>query len=906
VSTKRSTGTRPPAKRRTKATAKSNAAPRKAPRTSAVPSQEGLLRSLDTVFRTVLENTNVVFFSTDASGTVTYISPSVEQVTGLPPESINGKHYAGFIHPQDRDHLAQQFLRLSRGIQQTDEYRLVTRDGSPRWVLSSSRPDRDRKGNFAGITGILTDIHRRREAEEAAHEAAEQFRTTFDLAAIGITHMAPDGRWLLVNQTFADIVGYRREELLAMRFRDITHPDDLAADFERLRRIERGELESYATEKRYIRKDGFPVWVSLTVSAVRDPRGRLDHLITIVEDISGRKRMEDALRLLRTAVESLPLGVTVTDLDGRIIFTNPAEASMHGRTAEELLGREARTLAPSAQWSSMGLREQIAKGLIADRPYLREALNLHRDGTRFPVATISVPVRDLRGTPIAMVSVTEDITERRLMLEALTESEKKYRTLFESANDAIFIADAATSLLTDCNVRACELTGRERGDLVGSSLRALFPAEHAPDALRQFASLNERNRQGIFYNTEVLRKDGGSVWVDVSATLSEIEGKRSLTGIVRDVTERRRAELVISQGKQDWEETFDTITDMITIHDENFTIIRSNKAAAAILGLPWLEVGRAKCYELYHGAAGPPADCPSCESMRRDEPVIRERYEPHLGRFLEIHAIPRKDAQGRTVGLIHVVRDITERKKAEEERTELEARLREAQRLEVIGTIAGGVAHEVRNPLNAIMALTDALDREIGADPDYQTFLQHMRTQVERLSNLMNDLLDLGKPVEPSKLKRESLAALCALSVDAWKQSKQGRGHEVVVERPEDGADAWVVADAKKLQQVFINLLDNASQHSAETDPIRIEIVPPRAGSVKVRVIDRGRGAAPGVLPRAFETFFTTRRGGTGLGLSIVKHIVEKHGGAVSLVNNDPPPGCTATLILPLREDDAP
>jgi PAS domain S-box-containing protein len=858
---------------------------------------------MENVFRTVLENANVVFFSTDARGTITYVSPSVEQVIGHPPAMVCGRPYADFVHPRDRARLDQQFAKITRGIQEPDEYRLITRDGSPRWVLSSSSPDHDGKGNFTGITGILTDIHREKAAEEAAREAAEQFRTTFDLAAIGITHVAPDGRWLLVNRTFSDIVGYGREELLTMRYQDITHPDDLAGDLDRTRQIERGEVESYTREKRYLRKDGFPVWVSLTVSAVRGPSGKLVHLITIVEDISGRKRMEEALRLLRTAVESLPLGVTVTDLDGRIIFTNPAEARMHGYTTEELLGREARALAPPEQWSSMGLREQIAMDLIADGPYMREAQNLHRDGHRFPVTAISVPVRDLRGAPIAMVSVTEDITERRLMLEALTESEKKYRTLFESANDAIFIADAATGLLTDCNARACELTGRERSDLVGSSLQTLFPPEHAPDALRQFASLNERNRHGIFYNTVVLRKDGGSVWVDVSATLSAIEGKRSLTGIFRDVTERRRAELVISQGKQDWEDTFDTITDMITIHDENFTILRSNKAAASILGLPWLEVGRAKCYDYYHGAGGPPADCPSCESLRSNEPTIQERYEPHLGRFLEIHAIPRKDAQGRTIGLIHVVRDITERKRAEEERAALEARLREAQRLEVIGTIAGGVAHEVRNPLNAIMALTDALDREIGADPEYQTFLQHMRTQVERLSNLMNDLLDLGKPVEPSKLKRESLAAICALSVDAWKQSKQGRGHEVVVERREAGADPRVLADAKKLQQVFINLLDNASQHSPESEPIRIEIVPPRAGSVKVRVVDRGRGVPPDVLPRVFETFFTTRRGGTGLGLSIVKHIVEKHGGAVSLVNNDPPPGCTAFLILPASED---
>jgi two-component system NtrC family sensor kinase len=285
---------------------------------------------------------------------------------------------------------------------------------------------------------------------------------------------------------------------------------------------------------------------------------------------------------------------------------------------------------------------------------------------------------------------------------------------------------------------------------------------------------------------------------------------------------------------------------------------------------------------------------------------VEERYEPHLGRHLEIRAIPRLDEAGTVRGLIHVVRDISERKEAEQERAALEARLREAERLEVIGNLAGGVAHEVRNPLNAIMALTDALDQELGADPDYRTFIGHMRTQVDRLSSLMNELLELGKPVEEAKLRREPLAGICAQSVDAWKHTKWSGGREVVLAGPEGGDEIVLRADATKLQQVFINLLDNAAQHSAEGAPLRIEISRGHGSTAQVRVIDRGSGIPEDALHRVFDTFFTTRRGGTGLGLSIVKHIVEKHGGAVTLSNNEPPPGCTATVILPIEVPGAP
>jgi signal transduction histidine kinase len=179
--------------------------------------------------------------------------------------------------------------------------------------------------------------------------------------------------------------------------------------------------------------------------------------------------------------------------------------------------------------------------------------------------------------------------------------------------------------------------------------------------------------------------------------------------------------------------------------------------------------------------------------------------------------------------------------------------------------------------------------------------MHHKRTHVERLSTLMTDLLELGKPVDRSRLRQERLAEICTLSIDAWKQSKWGRGHEVTLFLPQSGEELMLDADGKKLQQVFINLLDNAAQHSDDASPLVMEVLRWNGDTAQIRVIDKGSGMPEDVLPRAFDTFFTTRRGGTGLGLSIVKHIVDTHGGAITLSNNVPPPGCTATVILPLE-----
>jgi two-component system cell cycle sensor histidine kinase/response regulator CckA len=258
---------------------------------------------------------------------------------------------------------------------------------------------------------------------------------------------------------------------------------------------------------------------------------------------------------------------------------------------------------------------------------------------------------------------------------------------------------------------------------------------------------------------------------------------------------------------------------------------------------------------------------------------------------------PIRGRRGETTGAVLTFRDVSERK-------QFESQIKHSQGMKILGQLAAGVAHEVRNPLNAILAITEALFQDIGDNKEYQPYLEHIRTQVNRLSELMKDLLELGKPIQSSQLKSELLEDLCMRSLDLWKQTLLSRICPVTFTSHVGPDKVYVMVDASRLQQVFLNLLENASQHCIEGTDVRLTILEPENNMVCVQIIDGGAGIPNDKLEKVFEPFFTARRGGVGLGLSIVKHSIESMGGTTRIWNNDPPPGCTVEVMLPVVREE--
>jgi PAS domain S-box-containing protein len=217
--------------------------------------------------------------------------------------------------------------------------------------------------------------------------------------------------------------------------------------------------------------------------------------------------------------------------------------------------------------------------------------------------------------------------------------------------------------------------------------------------------------------------------------------------IATDITERKQMEDQMYRDKQDWEDTFNAITDAITIHDNDFNIIHSNKAAEKILGLPERDNSNGKCFEYFHGTEGPPQNCPSCECLKTREPCISEMYEPHLGKYIEIRALPRFDKNNDVIGIIHVVRDITKRKTAEKQINRQFDRLQALRTIDVAITASLDLGHTLNVFLDQVTSQLRADAVDVLLYNRYSLMLEYAAGKGFRSDAVKYSRLKLGEGV---------------------------------------------------------------------------------------------------------------------------------------------------------------
>ncbi|MEJ2254553.1 MAG: PAS domain S-box protein [Nitrospirota bacterium] len=548
-------------------------------------------------------------------------------------------------------------------------------------------------------------------------------------------------------------------------------------------------------------------------------------------------------------------------------------------------------------------------GLIMLAPLVTIALSyVFMRGITNPIGLLVQATRRIRGGDLdhEIQGLTDEFGELATSFNEMSvalkenirqcsESEQRYRTLFETARDAIFVLEAeggAAGRIVDANPAAAEMHGYAMQELVGSNLLLACADGASAEGMREMLG---QIMAGSWARKEfrLLKKDGTPLPVEMSAVRFYLGGQAFVIAFNRDITERKRMENMLLQSKRDWEETFDTITDMVTIQDANCNIVRANRTARTLLSLPPLEGREVKCYEYFPHVEPCCESCPAREKVRDGGSVIEEIYHPAIKKLLELEGIPRFDAGGALVGIIHIARDITVRKRTEEA-------LRRAEQMKMVGETAAGLAHEIKNPLAAIKMAIESLIMDGGVEEEDKEILVRARDEARHIELLIKGLLNFAKPQVPhfTEVQMEKvLSRACRLLT--VKNSRVKTSVECPPGLPP------IPADPMQLQQAFLNLMLNAieAMEGQENGTLLLRAHHDQAqGSIVVEIQDSGKGINATMRENIFKPFFTTKSDGTGLGLSITKQIIDQHHGMIRVTDN-PEGGSIFVINLPANSN---
>jgi two-component system, cell cycle sensor histidine kinase and response regulator CckA len=964
------------------------------------------------------------------------------RLLGIERQRLTKMFFSRFVSQQFGDayylYLQQVFETQSK---QTCEIELARKDGTRFYAQLESVAVQDETGQFKQCRTMVSDITERKHVEEelerlnagleeqieirthALRESEERFRNVFEQGPLGIAIVGLDYRWIAVNATLCEMVGYTEDELAKLTFVDITHPEDIEADVGYAEKLSRGEIPSYKMEKRYIRKNGTVIWINLTGSIVSDDRGKALYFLAMIEDITERKQAEASARehevRYRVLVENLSEGVFVVR-DGALQLVNSRVVEIAGYSADELtfgpflkfvhpddremamqqhMNRMAGDDTPhqfpmrivardgSVKWLFVASRmilwhgeraslisatditshKEADEALRESEGLLTAVLDALPDvvGVQLPDHTItrynragyellglapeeahgrkcyeligrpeqcqpcataralkskrpesleryfpelgrylwctSTPLLDPSGEVRLVIERLLDLTERKKAEVALAESEQRFRAVFNNNHAVMLLIDPETGAIEDCSPGACSFYGYNKEDLTTKKLTEIntLPPEQLFENIQ--AAKTEQQYFGDFRH----RLASGEIRdVEVCSGPITAGGRTFLFSVINDVTERKKAEEARLRSERKYRTLFDESRDGVFAVLREGEITDANPSFLEIFGYTREEMIGMDIRDLYIN----PADYAKFQNeidkegfVKDYEAEFRKRDGTQVGCALTSSVKFSDD--GRLVGYRGIVRDVTARRA-------LQRQLQHAQKMEAVGTLAGGVAHDFNNLLQVVLGYSDLILTDEDLPDRLKDDLEKVLLAGRNGADLVQRLLTFSRKAEVKPLELDLNQRV--RQTHKFLQRTIPKMIDIELILAEDLAR--IHADPTQLDQILMNLSINARDAMPEGGKLvietanvvidedyarsRLEGKPGRY--VLLRVSDTGNGMNKETLDHIFEPFFTTKEAGkgTGLGLAMVYGIVTQHGGQI-LCYSEPGHGTTFKIYLP-------
>ncbi|MFT9846248.1 PAS domain S-box protein [Aneurinibacillus sp. REN35] len=582
-----------------------------------------------------------------------------------------------------------------------------------------------------------------------------------------------------------------------------------------------------------------------------------------------------------------PHGILCLDAEGNILQANPAAEKLFGYAAEELQGRSAYSLAiPEEQTINKQHFMQAAGGKIQEY----ETLILHRQGHDIHVSVESIPMCTDHGI-VGAYGIFKDITRHKQLEEDLQSTKEQLDLFLRNTVDSIVVLDLQFNVVKINRAFERKFGWNER-DIIGGPLPTIPPSLY-----NEFIALFQEiisTRHMTSYETVRQNKDG--TLIDVNVFVSPIsDTKGNIVAFVAtlcDITERKRMEEALKERETQLRTLINAMPDIVCFKDAEGRWIEANEFCLRVLQMDTLSyqgkhdnelaVLHNQYREMFLHCAEVDEQVWQGGSKTRSEEVISQGIgEPKV---FDVIKVPLFHTDGQRKGIVTIGRDITDLKRTEE-------LLRKSEKLSIVGKLAAGVAHEIRNPLTSIKGFIQFIREGHSKDEYFSMIL----SELDRIEQIVNEFLVLAKP-QVMNVKYQSLSFLLQQVIDLLNSQALMNNVQILTDFAPDLP--MIKCEDNQLKQVFINVLKNALEAMPHGGVITVELTQER-NAQRVRIIDQGSGISEDRIQKLGEPFYTTKEKGTGLGLMISYKIVQAHRGTIRIMSREKK-GTTVEIMLPL------
>ncbi|HEX5899545.1 MAG TPA: PAS domain S-box protein [Solirubrobacteraceae bacterium] len=824
--------------------------------------------------RRLFEHVRSPWFVTTADGRPAAANEAALELLGVTEETWLARPFSEVIHPDDRGAVELELAHVLAhgGTTAPSRMRVVRPDGEVRWVEVQSTVDAEN----GLIYSLVHDVTDRGEA------FIDRLASAFRDAPLGMALVDPSGAFLRVNSTLCRLLGHTEEELLAESLSDVVEDDGVAKAL-------RDAAPSLQTEAPMRHRDGRLVVALVSLTLVRDLRAEPEYYVCQVLDMTERYQAQADLAAneakLAEAQQIARMGSWEWEIAADRVTWSDELYRIYGVTPDGVTGSYGSYLDKVHPDDRGRVGRVIETGLTERRPWSLDSRIVRPDGDLRMIHARGEIVLDENARPAVVHGTCQDVTENHRVEDQLRAAEQLFRRAFDDAPIGMALIDLDGRWLR-LNRSLCQMLGRSEQQLRTTELNELSHPEDRRLDRPLIKELLAGRRRSFAIEKRYLRADGTMVHALVHISLMHGDGERPLYFLCQlvDITERRRAEAERKASEDRLQAIIDNSPALILVKDTQHRYLLVNRRWEELFGVRADQAVGRTSEEVLPAARRP--------AHREIDDRVAENGEPYEAmmvipepdgldeRTFLMVKFPLRDVDGDVSAVVTIATDITERRRSAEERAGLEHRLAQAQRLESVGQLAGGVAHDFNNLLSVILTCVGFATRELPVDHPVRDDVEEIGRAADRAAALTRQLLMFSR----REVVKPEVLDVGGLLRDLERLLNRTLSERIALRITVGPGLLPVLADRAQLEQVLVNLAVNARDAMPEGGTLAIAVAGLSDG-VRITVVDDGTGMAEEVRDRAFEPFFTTKGPGegTGLGLATVHGIVTDSGGTVEI-----------------------